>query len=39
MAEYDQAMVDLYSRWEKPDLLGKWQSKLAALKPRPADGT
>lgn len=37
MAEYDKTLVDLYTKWGKPDQAAEWQSKLAALKPRPAN--
>jgi non-specific serine/threonine protein kinase/serine/threonine-protein kinase len=39
MAEYDKTLVDLYTKWGKPDKAAEWQAKLAALKPRPAGET
>ncbi|MGH8041540.1 MAG: protein kinase domain-containing protein [Rudaea sp.] len=38
MAEYDRALVDLYTRWDKPEQAAHWRAELAKLKPRPATG-
>ncbi|MBS0556466.1 MAG: serine/threonine protein kinase [Proteobacteria bacterium] len=35
MAEYDKALVDLYTKWNKPEQAAHWQSVLGTLKTRP----
>jgi non-specific serine/threonine protein kinase/serine/threonine-protein kinase len=37
MAEYDKALVDLYTRWGKADRAAQWQAQVAALRPAPAE--
>lgn len=37
MAEYDTALVDLYTQRHKPDQAAQWQAKLDALKPPPGN--
>ncbi|MBS0568272.1 MAG: serine/threonine protein kinase [Proteobacteria bacterium] len=37
MAEYVGALVDLYTRWGKPEQAAQWRKQRAALPPKPPD--